>query len=84
MLERPCASTDIQWTEVPGGVPKGGGGFDSGWDIGGYLRGVRKKRVLLKQLFSSHATCTTHITVFPAHNMPLALVGIPLFGYSGC
>ena len=45
--------------------------------------GLRKKRVLHKKLFLPMSHIPHIITVFPPHNMPLALIGICLFGYLG-
>ena len=74
------------------GHPQVGGGgeknFDTGWDIfcwgvnpprgGGY-----KKKWVLQKLFLPVSHVPHIITVFPLHTMPLALVGISLFGYPG-
>ena len=59
--------------------------FDTGWDIffGGdppRAGGYQKKWVLQKKLFLPMSHVPHMITVFPPHNMPLALVGIPLGG----
>ena len=45
--------------------------------------GYEKKWVLQKKLFLPMSQVPHIITVFPPHNMPLLLVGIPLFGYLG-
>ena len=64
--------------------------FDTGWDI--FFRGgpplgggggYEKKWVLQKKLFLPMSHLPHIITVFPPHNMPLLLVGIPLLGSLG-
>ena len=62
---------------IPGGIfffgvtpPRGGGGYEKKW-------------VLQKKLFRPMSHLLNIITVFPPHNMPLLLVGIPLFGSLG-
>ena len=64
--------------------------YDALWDFfsGGdppppRMGGVRKKWVLRKKVFLPMLHVPHIITVFPPHNMPLLLAGIPLFGYLG-
>ena len=86
--------TPYAWCGRPSLVPiQGGGGEEKHfWCRVGYFfsgvtpprgGGLRKKWVLRKKLFLPMSHVPHIITVFPPHNMPVLLVGIPLCGYFG-
>ena len=80
-------------TQCAAGVAPRGGGEEKKFShrVGYFFPGLtpprgvgyEKKWVLQKKNFLPMSHVPHIITVFPPHNMPLLLVGIPLCGYFG-